>query len=454
MTLERAPGSFGAAVRTALADPHMQEMLDVGTARLHEHRLVAWDSLEKTDGLRETARRIRTRTIARLDEHLDGFASAVESRGGKVAFCRTAEEANEYIVSVCRNAGTELVVKSKSMASEEIELNAALEAAGIDPVETDLGEYLLQLGGKHPAHIIAPAIELTREEVTRLLSEVEGRPVEPELRALTAAARRQLREKFLTAGVGITGANFGVAETGSIVLVTNEGNARLTSSIPRIHIALMGMERIVPTTAELAVLLQLLGRSGTGQPLTVYTTVASPKQPGDDGPDELHVVILDNGRSNLLGGDYQEMLNCIRCGACLNVCPVYRRAGGNAYGPVYSGPMGAVLVPLLVGLGNAPDLPHASSLCGACANACPVKIPLPDLLLDLRRDLVGRKIASRRERIAFSLWSIVWSRPSLYRLSTRVARLGQRIGRGRGPARAWSAGRVLPSLGKRYRDRR
>jgi L-lactate dehydrogenase complex protein LldF len=452
--LARPRGAFAAQAHQALADEHMQGMLDLGTRRLYEHRLSAWASLDDTEALRETARRIRSRTIAELDKHLDTFAASVEARGGKVAFCSTGEEANEYIASVCRAVGAKLAVKSKSMASEEIDLNESLSAAGVRPLETDLGQYLLQLANKHPAHIVAPAIELTRPEVAELLSAVEGEQVDPELTELTAAARRQLRASFQQADVGITGANFGVAETGSIVIVTNEGNGRLCSSLPRVHIAIMGMERVVPTTAELAVLLQLLGRSGTGQPLTVYTTLASPKLAGDDGPEEFHVVILDNGRSQVIRGRYREMLNCIRCGACLNVCPVYRRAGGIAYSPVYSGPMGAVLVPLLAGLQAAPELPHASSLCGACTAACPVKIPLHELLLDLRRDLVEEHVASRRERLAFTLWSLAWSRPLLYRLSTRFARAGQRLAAAAGPGRVWSGGRALPRLARRYRDRR
>jgi L-lactate dehydrogenase complex protein LldF len=265
-----------------------------------------------------------------------------------------------------------------------------------------------------------------------------------------------LRETFLSADVGITGANFGVSSTGSVCLVTNEGNGRLVSSIPRVHIALMGMERLVPTTADLAVLLRLLARSGTGQKLTVYTTLLTgPRRVGEeDGPEELHVVVLDNGRSNLLHGPYREMLACIRCGACLNVCPVYRKTGGAAYGPVYSGPMGAVLLPLLVGLEQAPSLPHASSLCGACTEACPVKIPLHELLLDLRRDLVETGVASRRERLGFWLWSWAWSSVWGYRAATRLARLGRPLAGLAGPGRAWASGRALPRLGRRFRDRR
>jgi L-lactate dehydrogenase complex protein LldF len=442
--------------REKLADERTQAFLAEATERLMTHRLSAWGELgEELEPLRERGREIRLRGIRDLDRYLDEFQGAVEARGGHVHRCATAQDASERIVEICRAAGAKLVAKSKSMATEEIGLNEALEAAGIRPVETDLGEYILQLAGEHPVHIIAPAIEKTAEQVAELLSRAGGEPVPPELEALTQAARQQLRQTFLQADVGITGANFGVSETGSVCLVTNEGNARLVSSIPKVHVAIMGMERLVPTTADLAVLLKLLARSATGQKLSVYTTLLTgPRRAAEeDGPEELHVVILDNGRSNLLQGRYREMLACIRCGACLNVCPVYRKAGGGAYGPVYSGPMGAVLVPLLVGLERAPSLPHASSLCGACTDACPVKIPLHELLLDLRRDLVSEGVASRLERLAFTLWSFAWSTALGYRLTTRLARLGQPLAAVVGPGRGWARGRALPRLGRRYRDR-
>jgi L-lactate dehydrogenase complex protein LldF len=455
--LRQPPDRFRDIARAKLADPQTLDALDAATGRFYGARTKAWDELPDVEGLRERAREIRTRTIDDLERHLADFTRAVEAAGGHVHSCRTGEEASATIADICRQAGAKLAVKSKSMASEEIGLNEALAGAGVKPVETDLGEYILQLAGEHPVHIIAPAIEKTGVDVAKLFSRAEGKPVSPELGELTRAARRQLREAFLSAEVGITGANFGVAETGSICLVTNEGNGRLCSSLPRVHVALMGIERVVPTLADLAVLLELLGRSGTGQKLTVYTTLLTgPRRNGEsDGPEELHVVLLDNGRSQLVGTRYREMLNCIRCGACLNVCPVYRKSGGAAYGPVYSGPMGAVLVPLLTGLEHAPTLPHASSLCGACTAACPVKIPLHELLLELRSDLVGERVASRGERLGFALWSLAWSRPSTYRLSTTLARLGRPLARLAGPGRAWAAGRALPRLARRrFRDRR
>ena len=442
--------------RGKLADAHIQQALDDSTDRLRSHRLSAWEGLADIEALRERAHAIRMEVVDDLQGHVDRFTAALEARGGHVFFARTAEEASAYVAEVCTRAGAKLAAKSKSMATEEIGLNAALEAVGVTPVETDLGEYILQLAGEHPVHIVAPAIEKTAEQVAELLTAVDGEPVPAELEALTAAARRQLRETFLQADVGITGANFGVSSTGSVCLVTNEGNGRMVSSLPRVHVAIMGMERLVPTTADLAVLLRLLARSGTGQKLTVYTTlITGPRRPGEeDGPEEQHVVILDNGRTNLLHGRYREMLACIRCGACLNVCPVYRKTGGAAYGPVYSGPMGAVLLPLLVGLGEAPSLPHASSLCGACTEACPVKIPLHELLLDLRRDLVDEGVAPWWERLGFWAWSWAWSSVWGYRLVTRFARLGQPLAGLAGPGRVWSAGRALPRFGRRFRDRR
>jgi L-lactate dehydrogenase complex protein LldF len=454
--LAQPRGRFREIARLKLADAHTQGALDASTARLYGNRAEAWQSVDGIDDLRRRAHDARMRVIDDLDIHVARFTDALEARGGQVHFARTAADANAYVADVCRRAGAQLVAKSKSMLTEEIGLNDALEATGMRVVETDLGEYIVQLAGEHPVHILAPAIEKTAEDVAELLSRVEGSPVSPELTVLTQTARRQLRRVFLEADVGITGANFGVSRTGSICLVTNEGNGRLVSSLPRIHIALMGMERLVADLTDLGVLLRLLARSGTGQRLSVYTTLLTgPRRTGEsDGPEEMHVVILDNGRSNLLGTHYREMLACIRCGACLNVCPVYRKTGGAAYGPVYSGPMGAVLLPLLLGLEEAPSLPHASSLCGACTDACPVKIPLHELLLELRKDLVDRGIAPRWERLAFELWSLAWSSTLGYRVSTRLGRIGAPLGGIAGPGRVWAQGRALPRLGRRFRDRR
>jgi L-lactate dehydrogenase complex protein LldF len=449
--LTQPAGRFREIARVKLADPRVQGAIESSVARLRSHRLDAWGELEDLEALRQRAHDVRMQGVRELDRYLEEFTRALETRGGNVKVCATAEEACAYVVDVCRAHDAKLVAKAKSMAAEEIGLNAALEAAGIRPVETDLGEYILQLAHEHPAHIVAPALEKTKEQVAELFSTVDGQPVAAELDELTQAARRQLRQVFLEADVGITGANFAVAETGTIVTVTNEGNARLVSSLPKVHVAITGIERLVPTLADLSPLLRLLGRSGTGQRLTSYTQlVTGPRREGEeDGPDELHVVFLENGRRNLMGTRYEEMLACIRCGACLNVCPVYRKTAGEAYGPVYSGPMGAVLAPLLVGIENAPSLPHASSLCGACTEACPVKIPLHELLLELRRDLVERRVASRWERLGMTLWSLAWSTALGYRLSTGLARAGQSLAAKAGPGKAWAQGRELPRLARR-----
>lgn len=449
--LDRPPGAFREAARGSLCDVHKQRVLDGATAELREIRIRGWADLDDAQAMRERGREARTRAIKDLPRYLEQFQRNVEARGGHVTRCATDADAREAIMAICRQADAKLIAKSKSMASEEIAINETLQAAGMRVVETDLGEYILQLAGEHPVHIVAPSIEKTAADVATLLEGVDGVPVEPDLEALVAKARRQLRDVFREADVGITGANFAVAETGSICLVTNEGNGRLISSLPRVHIVILGCERVVANTQDLAVCLQLLARSATGQRLTRYTTLLTgPRRAGEeDGPEQLHVIVLDNGRSALRGTRYEEMLNCIRCGACLNVCPIYRKSGGAAYGPVYSGPMGAVLLPLFA---DAPDLPHASSLCGACTEACPVKIPLHRLLLELRRDLVDNRLASRRERAAFTAWSFAWSRPLGYRVTTGLARVGQPFA----PffARPWARGRTLPRLRRRYRDRR
>jgi L-lactate dehydrogenase complex protein LldF len=441
---------FRQAARAALQDDHAQAALATGTSRLRAGRLAAWGEAGDIAGLRERGRQIRTSTIAGLDRHLETFERSLSARGGVVHRTRTAEEAAATVVSICRQANAQLVAKSKSMATEEIQLNRALEAAGLKVVETDLGEYLMQIRGEHPQHIVVPAIRLTRTDAAEALG------VEPEMDVLMRAAREQLRTVFQTADVGVTGANFAVAETGSICLVTNEGNADLLTALPRVHVVVLGMERLVPTLAELAPLLRLLASSATGERLTTYTTlITGPRRQDEaDGPEELHVVVIDNGRSALRGTPYAEMLNCIRCGACLNVCPVYRKTGGTAYSNVYSGPMGAVLVPLLSGLEREAALPHASSLCGACTEACPVGIPLHELLLELRRDLVDRGIGSRLERLAFTAWSWAWSSMLGYRVTTTLARLARPLAALAGPGRIWSRGRELPRLSRRFRDRR
>jgi L-lactate dehydrogenase complex protein LldF len=386
---------------------------------------------------------------------LSQLADNVEARGGHVFWAADAAEANDYVTSVAKRTGTKLAVKSKSMASEEIHLNAALEAQGVEVVETDLGEWIIQLAGETPSHIIAPALHKNRRDVAELFSRIAGGDVSDVPAELCAFARERLREKFVRADLGITGVNFGVAETGTVITVTNEGNGRMVSSLPRTHIAIMGMERVVESWTQLDVLLALLTRAATGQPISVYVTaVTGPRRaPEVDGPDEFHLVILDNGRSKILGTEFQEVLHCIRCGACLNVCPVYRQIGGHAYGSVYSGPIGAVLTPLLVGTPEAKELSGASSLCSACWQACPVKIPLQDMLLHLRTQKAPDARAA--ERAAWKAWAAAWSSPTAYRASTRLAATAARmLPDGLGP-KSWQDGRTRPKppKGASFRQR-
>jgi L-lactate dehydrogenase complex protein LldF len=332
------------------------------------------------------------------------------------------------VVDIARRAGARLAVKSKSMATEEIDLNEALEREGITPVETDLGEYIIQLAHERPSHIIAPAIHKTKGQVAELFERELKRPVEADPEELTRIARTELRQKFLQADVGITGANFAVAETGTVVLVTNEGNGRMVTSLPRVHVAVMGAEKVVPSMTDLMVFLAILAKSATGQKLSVYTTlVRGPRRAGElEGPEEFHLVLLDSGRITQLGGPLREALSCLRCGACLNVCPVYRQIGGHAYGHTYPGPIGILLTAMLEGTHAVKELAHASSLCGACADACPVRIDIPKMLIELRREVDERKIAPWLERVMFKLLARVLTRPALYRLAARVGRVLQR----------------------------
>jgi L-lactate dehydrogenase complex protein LldF len=342
-----------------------------------------------------------------------------------VHWAQDGAEARAIVLEIAQKHGVKLVTKSKSMVTEEIHLNAALEEAGIVPIETDLGEYIIQLAQEPPSHIIAPAIHKTKYQVAALMSEVAGRPLSADdIPGMTAVARQLLREKFLTAGMGISGVNLGVAETGSVVLVTNEGNGRLVTSIPRVHVALMGIEKIAPTWDDAAAWLSLLARSATGQPLSIYTSIITgPRRHDDlDGPDEVHIILLDNNRSRQVGTKYEEVLQCLRCGACLNACPVYRKAGGHAYGSPYSGPIGAVVSPLIFGLEEYGALPHASTLCGACLDVCPVRIDLPRMLLELRADEVGQRMVPTLERWAEQTAAFVFGHEKLMRYGANVGR--------------------------------
>jgi L-lactate dehydrogenase complex protein LldF len=448
---------FRAGAAEAIGDPRLQVALEGATGRFRDHRGTALAELPDVEALRDHFKAIRSATLGRLAYHLEAFEREATAAGAHVHWAADGRAACRIVAQIARDSGARLVAKSKSMATEEIHLNQALQAAGIETVETDLGEWIIQLAGDPPYHIVAPAIHKTRGQVAEMFSQLTGEALPADdIPQLTAVARRLLREQFLAADMGVSGANLAVAETGSIVLATNEGNGRMVTTLPRVHVAVVGIEKIAPTWDDAAAWLALLARSATGQPMTVYTTIVTgPARPGDaDGPAEVHVVLLDNGRSQLVGGPFEEALQCIRCSACLNICPVYREAGGHAYGNPYSGPIGAVIAPLLFGLERYEALPQASSLCGACLEVCPARIDLPRMLLELRVREVEEQIIPRRERwveraVAFGL-----AHERLYRMATGLARLLQRPlvdqGAFRVPAR-WNPAqeRRLPALAPR-----
>jgi L-lactate dehydrogenase complex protein LldF len=441
----------------ALADAGLQKALGTAKGAFLQRRAAAVAGLPEFERLRDIGRDIKNHTIAHLDHYLETFAANVERAGGQVHWCATAEEARAAVLAICRKAGAKTVTKGKSMISEEIALNDHLEANGIQPVETDLGEYIIQLRHEHPSHIIAPAFHLNREDweadFRRAHTDLDPNRVFAERRDILTEARSRLRAKFLAADVGITGANFLIAETGSSVIVTNEGNGDLTQTLPRVHIALASIEKVVPTLEDCTSLLRILARSATGQDFSVYTTFSTGgRRPRDlDGPGEYHVVLIDNGRSNMIGGEFQEMLRCIRCAACMNHCPVYGAVGGHAYGWVYPGPMGSVLTPSLVGVDKAGHLPNASTFCGRCESVCPVKIPLPKLMRHWREREFERHLTPSAVRSNLAVWAWVAKRPALYRMATRAAVGALRLlGRGKGAFRSlplaggWTRGRDLP----------
>lgn len=438
----------------------LQIALKGATAHFTAGRQAAFANFPDGEAVRDHLKAVRQATISNLGEYLEQFEQNAKANGTIVHWARDGAEAVKIVVQIARDHDITLAAKSKSMATEEIHLNQALEKSGVRPVETDLGEWIIQLAGEAPFHIIGPAIHKTKEQVVALFEEEAKRPLnDTSISALTAEARRMLREQFLAAGMGISGGNIGVAETGSLVLVTNEGNGRMVTSLPRVHVAVMGIEKIAPDWDAAAAWLSLLARSATGQPMSIYTTIVSgPRRPEDeDGPDEVHIVLLDNGRSALTASDYEEILQCIRCGACLNVCPVYREAGGHAYNSPYSGPIGAVITPLLFGLENYTALPHASTLCGACVDVCPVRIDLPRMLLALRAEEVEKGMASPVEAFAERAAAAVMGSPHLFNLAGKVAGWGQRPfmqnGRFNPPVKP-TLDRDLPVIpAKSFRDR-
>ena len=450
---------------SAIADERIQRNLAGLYSGFHSARISAAAATDDWDALRDRGREIKDHVIENLDYYLDTLARNVERAGGSVFFAKDAEAASDYVVAVARKRGVDMIIKSKSMLSEEMGLNDRLESEGMEPVETDLGEYIVQLAGDTPFHIIAPAIHKSREEVSDLFTERLGSPRYEDIEDLTKEARRQLRQKFLAAGMGVSGANFMVAETGTVALVTNEGNGRMVTSMPKVHVAIAGMEKVVPSIEDLGLFLRLLIRSATGQRLSSYVTAVTGPRAADeeDGPEEFHLVIVDNGRSRLLADpDLREALFCLRCGACLNACPVYRKVGGHAYGWVYPGPIGAIVSPMLTGLSDGKDLPYASTLCGACKEACPVRIDLPRMLLYLRKELTQgetypeNRSASAAERAAMRGWRASVSSAGAMQAANLIARIGQGALAGAPktppPISGWTDHRELPRAQKPFRS--
>lgn len=449
---------FPQLAQEALLDERLQAALGKARGGFVDKRRAALDELPEFEQLRLAARAIKDHTLSHLEEYLLQFESEVESSGGQVHWATDPAEACDIAVSLCRGANAQLIAKGKTMVGEEIGLNEALEGAKLRVVETDLGEYIIQLADEPPSHIIAPAVHKSRGEIAELFESHhhgEGflRPLES-VPDIVDEARRVLRDEFLAADVGITGANMLIAETGSTVLVTNEGNGDLTSSLPPVHIVIASIEKVVPTLEDTTILLRLLARSATGQPITSYTSFfTGPKRSSDlGGPEQFHVVLVDNGRSQMLGNAYRDMLRCIRCGACLNHCPVYGAVGGHAYGWVYPGPMGSVLTPLMIGLGDGHVLADASTLCGRCEDVCPMSIPLPRMLREHRLQSHHHGLMKPLARGALGFWAAIARRPRLYRwLVERKSRLLHRIAGQRGflrkvpMAAGWTNSRDLPA---------
>lgn len=428
---------FTKASASAMLDPQLRRALDrVGSgfdvARRNAIEEVSWETWEEW---REEARRIKIHTLDHLDYYLELLSENVTAAGGQVHFAADSAEANAIVSHLARTRGVKIATKSKSMVSEELELNPVLESLGIDVYETDLGEYIIQLAGETPSHLVAPALHKSKEDVAELFASKLGVDYDEDIVKMAATARSVLRDKFMQADLGISGANFVVAETGTLVIVTNEGNGRLCTSAPRMHIGITGMEKVIPSMQDLAIFLRLLPRSATGQRISSYVSmITGPRRDDDeDGPEEFHLVLVDNGRSRMLRDPkLREALYCIRCGACLNICPVYQRVGGHAYGWVYPGPIGAVVSPMLTGLKESKMLPQASSLCGACREACPIKINIPRMLLELRHrtaesDNPQEQAASTSERMVAGAYSRLMSSPERLAFAARIGRFAQRF---------------------------
>jgi L-lactate dehydrogenase complex protein LldF len=444
---------FKARAGGKLADVKLQGALQKLQQNFVKGRADRVAELDNFAAIRDAAAEIRDRALAHLDLYLEEFEKKATARGAVVHWAETHEDVNRIVCDLARQHGVRKAAKSKSMVSEECGLNDALEAAGVEVIETDLGEYILQLAHEPPSHIVAPVVHKGKDEVSDLFEEKHGLSRKTDIAALTREAREKLRPHFISAEMGISGANFVIAETGSTLIVTNEGNGRMVTTLPRVHVAITGIEKVVPTLEDVTTLLRLLPRHATGQTITNYISFTTGAKGADDpdGPEHFHIILVDGGRTKLVGSDLQPMLRCIRCGACMNHCPVYQAVGGHAYGWVYPGPMGSVLTPMYVGLENARELPNAATLCNQCGVVCPVKIPLPDLLRKLRERQFEQRIKPFSERLGLAVWRWLALHPGIYAFATRIAaRVLARMGGESGyihslPAGGWTLRRDLPA---------
>ncbi len=455
-------GKFGDRVSQGIQDSFMRGAVSSAQDSMFTRRMSAAEELGNWDEWRSLGEQIRQHVLKNLDYYLMQLSENVAKRGGHVFFAKTGEEAVQYIKEVAEQKQARKIVKSKSMVTEEINMNEVLIDAGCEVVESDLGEYILQIDEEPPSHIVVPALHKNKSQIRDVFKEKLGYEQSDDPYEITKFVRKILRKKFMEAEIGVTGCNFAVANTGSISLVTNEGNGDLAMTIPKTQIAVMGMERIVPTMEEMDVLISLLCRSSVGQKLTSYVTVAGPVSGEEgDGPEDFHLVIVDNGRSEILSSRFQSILQCIRCASCINVCPVYRHIGGFSYGSIYPGPIGSVLTPLLEGYDEFKELPYACSLCGACTEACPVKIPLHELILKHRQIIAEKEKRSPMiEKLAMKMFGMGTSSPSLYQLASKMASpmvspftSEDRFSKGIGPLNNWMDIRELPAPSKeRFRD--
>jgi L-lactate dehydrogenase complex protein LldF len=453
---------FKARAKDSLANARLQQNLTKLSTKFVSARASAMQAIDFPATRAELKTR-RNRALDDLDVWLETFEREATRRGVTVLFAETTRDAAQLVADIARRHDVKKVIKTKSMVSEEMRLNAVLGEMGVQSVETDLGEYILQINNNEPpSHIIAPVVHKDKEEIADLFAKTHARPRLTDISQMTHEAREFLRPHFMSADMGVTGGNFLIAETGSVALVTNEGNEGMCTVMPRVHVAVTGIEKVLPTLEDLAVAMRLLPRSATGQAMSNYfSLLTGPRGEGDgDGPEHMYVVLVDGGRTGLIGGAFQEMLRCIRCGACMNHCPVYQKVGGHAYGWVYPGPMGSVLTPSYVGLDKALDLPNAATLCGECNSVCPVGIPLSDLLRKLREKQVERRLRPTTERMALAMWGFVAVRPVLYSLVTKLAvRVLEKMGGrtrsiGRLPfGQGWTATREMPApVGRTFRE--